>query len=215
MTLDPRDRILHSLTPAVMVPRYAPCLPMDRSGHRYLVAEDGLWLEVVRPWLLARVPLPYGDAQLGAEEHRLPFGKLTRTISYNIDVAQFETIRARFLADCMRALPNECAAWGVYDERTRDLSYQPLVVIEASPGGIRFHRPALQDHQHLAIDLHSHGTMPPFFSATDDADDRGEVKASLVVGNLDQSEPAWDSRLCLLGLFLSSSNDAEVEEIPE
>lgn len=208
MSLDPRDRILQDLTPAVMVPRFAPCPAMERSGHRYLVAEDGLWLEVVRPWLIARVPV----ARILAEDmdgtHSLPFGRIARSIVYNVRADDFEELRRRFVSDARRALPSEFAAWGVYDARSGRLSYQPLVAIEASAHGITFHRPALQEHQHLAIDLHSHGVQPAFFSSTDDEDDRGEVKASLVAGNLDQPEPSWVSRLCLLGLFISSEYDA-------
>lgn len=210
MNLDPRDRILQDHAPAVMVPRFGQLPAADRIGHRYLVAQDGLWLEVTRPWLLARVPLPqYGEDAAGLP-HPLPFGKVESTISYNLDVGQYEHVRARFLADALRAMPNEFAAWGIYDARTRELTYQPLVAIEASAGGITFHRPDLAEGQHLAIDLHSHGKMGPFFSATDDADDCGEVKIAIVVGNLDQPEPAWTSRLCLLGIFIADSDHSEV-----
>jgi PRTRC genetic system protein A len=212
--IDPRDRILQDLTPAVMVPRFAPCPTMEKSGHRYLVAADGLWLEVVRPWLLARVPLtPPAEDWLDGH-HALPFGKLHRAICYNIDAAQFDAVRGRFLDDALRAMPNEYAAWGVYDARSHELSYQPLVAISASAGAISFHRPALDEHQHLAVDLHSHGALPPYFSPTDDEDDRGEVKAALVVGHLDQPQPGWASRLCLLGLFIASDDDAAHGDVP-
>ena len=39
------------------------------------------------------------------------------------------------------------------------------------------------------------------FSGTDDEDDRGEVKLSIVVGRLDET-PQVTMRLCALGLFI-------------
>ena len=60
----------------------------------------------------------------------------------------------------------------------------------------------LAEREHLAIDLHSHGLAPAYFSATDDQDDAGAVKISGVFGNLDQPVPTVALRLCLLGLFI-------------
>jgi PRTRC genetic system protein A len=57
-------------------------------------------------------------------------------------------------------------------------------------------------HEHLAVDIHSHGCMGAFFSATDDDDDRGELKLSIVIGNLDADEASMRMRLCALGQFL-------------
>ena len=201
--LDPRDRLLQDLTPVIPLPRFGKALAaLNVPGHRYLVAEDGLWIEVKRAWLSMRariadavdVALPFGRA--ADPEHNI---QGTYAFSDD-DLARLQTL---FLHDARAALPDEFAAWGVWNERTRIIEYRPLVAIEASPGGITFSRPRLEDHEHLAVDLHSHGTMAPFFSATDDADDRGEVKISVVAGNLD-TEPSFHTRLCLLGLFVDA-----------
>lgn len=197
---DPRDEILRRQTPAVMVPRFGALEPIGRTGHRYLVAEDGLWLEVNRPWLHAVVPVGASrPAEYG--RHALPFGRVEWRIWYAFSGAGIRRIYESFLADAVRAAPNECAAWGVYDETTGRLEYRPLVADRATPYSLNFHRPALPLHQHLAMDLHSHGTGAPYFSQTDDEDDRGEVKLSIVAGTVD-AEPSWAARLCLLGLFI-------------
>ena len=207
--LDARDLFQQSLTPVVVVPKFSELAPLTTPGHRYLVAEDGLWLEVRRAWLWARMPLQYAYAE---DMVLLPFGRLAEPhidfapplqAHYTFDGDDLSRLQTLFLHDARQALPDEFAAWGVWDEKAGRLVYRPLVATEASPGGITFSRPRLEDHEHLAVDLHSHGALAAFFSATDDDDDRGEVKIAVVVGTLDQ-EPTFATRLCALGLFVDS-----------
>ena len=62
------DQALLAAAPVAAVPRHAPFHPLQDNGHRFLLAEDGLYLEVRRPWLhyihqLAKqtaVAIPYG-----------------------------------------------------------------------------------------------------------------------------------------------------------
>lgn len=207
MSLDPRDRILQDHTPAVMVPRYGEHALLGQAGHRYLVAEDGLWLEIHRPWLHLRALI----APIATDGIQTPFGRVSPELGWGgreFDTAyafgndDLERLQSLFLRDAKAAMPNEFAAWGIWNEQTRRLEYRALIASEATPGSITFPRPRLEAHEHLALDLHSHGTMDAFFSSTDDADDAGEVKISVVVGNLDR-EPTWQTRLCALGLFLT------------
>lgn len=197
MTLDSRDRILQAHAPVVMVPRFTTLALPDRPGHRYLAAHDGLWLEVLRPWLHARV-------LVAPAEIPLPYGRVEQRITYAFSRRDLEEIEHRFLHDAARAFPNECAAWGVYDERTGKLEYWPLIATAATPGSVDLERPRLLDHLHLAIDIHSHGAIGACFSGTDDEDDAGEVKFSVVIGNIDQ-ELTFARRLCLLGMFIEDN----------
>lgn len=194
--LDPRDALLQAHTPAVMVPRHGPMPMMAKPGHRFLVAANGLWLEVLRPWLTARVQVAYSEVPL-------PFGELDQSIQYAFGARELGSVQRRFLEDARGALPDECAAWAVYSEETGKLDYRPLIADAASPGGVSFHRPRLADHEHLAIDLHSHGKLEAFFSATDDTDDLGEIKIAVVAGTVDAA-PTFASRLCLLGAFIEA-----------
>lgn len=214
--LDDRDRILQLHTPALMVPRFGELAPMEKSGHRYLVAEDGLWLEVKRPWLHARIPLrtENGFYTCGmVDEHPLPFGRLEKLVRYLITAEDLADLQERFVADARRALPNEYAAWGVYDELSGNIHYAPCIALEASAGGIQYLRPALGPNEHFAIDLHSHGELEAYFSATDNLDDCGEVKLAIVAGSLGDERPTWAVRLCLLGVFIM--NDAAAADVPE
>lgn len=195
--IDPRDVILQQHCPAVMVPLHGKFERMGHGhGHRFLVAADGLWLELRRPWLyLLRCVAP--------SEIPLPYGKLHDEIEYLYRARDASAAQDQFVGDAQASLPDECAAWAIHDARTGYLRYQLLRADHASPGGVTFKRPRLADHESLAIDFHSHGTMAPFFSATDDADDIGEVKIAVVVGTLDRT-PTFDVRLCALGLFITS-----------
>ena len=194
--MDSRDVALQSVMPSVMVPRYSELDELDTPGNRILMASNGIWLEVCRAWLYARVPIaaslsiptPYGAV---SEALRFGFGKLPSTL-----VAQFiEQARSR--------CPNECAAWIVWNQRTN--SWRLLMLEEQSvgPAHVRVNLPDLGENEHMVIDLHSHGLLDAFFSSTDDHDDgRGDVKIAGVIGNVDQTEVTALFRLCANGVFL-------------
>jgi PRTRC genetic system protein A len=198
--LDPRDAALLAHVPLVAVPKYTNFPPLAVSGHRYLAGADGLYLEVRRPWLhvcqyIAAVDLPYGE--------------VTNANEATFDHETLLSMVRQFGADARACMPHECAAIGVYDERDGCFTYMPLRSLDASAGHVRYQRPPLAPHQHLAFDFHSHGAMPAFFSATDDADDRGEVKVAVVVGRLESPSlcPAVEMRLCLpLGVFIDCND---------
>lgn len=201
--LDHRDRILQAHAPAIMVPRHGTLALLDKPGHRYLVASDGVWIDVLRPWMQARAQVAYSDIAL-------PFGDVGRFVQFAFGPADIGAIQQRFLQDAMRAFPNECAAWGVYDENTGALEYRPLIADEASPASVKYSTPKLADHEHLAIDIHSHGALGAGFSGTDDEDDAGEVKYAMVIGNIN-GELSFAQRLCLNGLFVDFHHDQAAE----
>lgn len=201
--MDSRDIALQSVAPTVMVPHFGDFTPLAQSGHRFLAAADGLWLEVRRPWLYLRrqlaaqdrVPMPYGRVQATLETVRIP-----------------ASLVSQFVAAARERLPNEVAAWVIWQEATGDFALRLLTDIHASPGSVHFHRPALSAGEHLVLDLHSHANAPAYFSTQDDADDLGEVKFAGVVGNLDREAPDFALRLCAMGYFesVSISPDWEV-----
>lgn len=194
-TSDIRDLIIQQHAPTVMAP-FAGELPAPaQSGHRYIAGRDGLYLDLARPWLRLRhliapaiaVKLPYGSVKPWIATE---FGKIPRELLH------------RFLEEAQRRAPLEYAAWIVWDDKAKRLEYLPIEEQEASRHRVTIERPRLEEHQSLAIDLHSHGSAPAFFSDTDDVDDVGEVKISGVVGNLHEGATAeWKFRLCVLGFF--------------
>ena len=200
MSIDLRDRMVQDHAPTVMVPSHSELQPLGASGHRYLAAGDGLWLEVRRPWLHLVWPLLAGA--------RLPYGAVARKVELAFKMPV--DLIAHFVDDARRALPDEAAAWIVWNELQQKLEYVNVGTYEASPAGIRYARPRLEPHQHLALDLHSHGALPAFFSETDNQDDAGEVKIAGVIGSLadEGKAPSAAFRLCVLGVHVNVGTPA-------
>lgn len=192
------DLALLAAAPVAAVPRHAPFHPLQEPGHRFLLAEDGLYLEVRRPWLhyihqLAKqtaVAIPYGAI---AGKCELDFGSIGSAL------AQMKEFAAKAKADA----PLEAAASLLWDhaKKTWRIEY-PEIIGEATASHIQYRQVEPEPDESVAIDLHSHGHLDAFFSGTDDEDDRGAVKISAVFGNLDTDAPTVAFRLCVLGLYI-------------
>jgi len=189
------DNILNAACPTVIIPKYGEFVPLEVTGQRYLCACDGFWIEIRRPWLHLIWPVALqGDFSMpyGAIEKKidLTFGKIP---AHLVDL---------FLDDAQAAFPNEFGAWLVWDDNTKELVYRPLKAIKATGGYLKVERPSLDEHESLAVDLHSHGRHKAFFSAEDNRDDKLEVKVSGVYGSLDR-DISKVFRLCTGGRFIN------------
>jgi PRTRC genetic system protein A len=167
----------------------------SRDGQCLAVGNDGVCLIVRRPWLeldVAITPpipayLPYGS--IGDRRADLRCGLVPQTL--------FDRLLEHFRA----ALPDEAAAFIIWDEETRTFSLHFPQIDEATPSRLIYRIPVLPPNHHMVCDVHSHGHGPAFFSATDDADDAHSTKISIVIGRLDQ-QPDIALRLCAGGMFL-------------
>lgn len=196
MTLDIRDQIIQQHAPMVMAPNYGALEPLEANGHRYLATRNGILLEARRPWLHIKWPMH----EQGAVD-RLPYGEVAQGVRVSFKL-QRELLQ-RFHDDALKVAPFEHAAWLVWDDNAKALTYRELDIQEFSQGSVRYNRPSLAEHESLAVDMHSHGALGAFFSGTDDADDCGEVKVAVVLGDLAVGQkPSWAVRLCVLGLYI-------------
>jgi len=172
-------------------------LRASRGGHGYIVGKDGVMLVLRRPWLaldqrittaIAGNP-PYGFT--GGNSGGLLCGLIPHLL--------WELALDHFRA----ALPDEAAAFVIWNEHTGEFSLDFPVIEEATPSRLVYRTPHPGSGYHVVYDLHSHGTMAAFFSATDDRDDAGSTKIAVVVGNLGhEGEPSVKARLCAHGMFL-------------
>ena len=193
--MDSRDVALQSVMPTVMVPRYSKLEELATAGDRILMATNGVWLEVCRAWLYARVlvakpsiiPVPYGQV---SEVMRFGFGKLPRAMV------------AQFIGQARARCPNECAAWVVWNQRTNEWKLMMLEETSVGLGHVSVNLPTLEEDEHMVMDLHSHGLTEAFFSRTDNKDDRGATKIAGVIGNIDKPEVTASFRLCANGMFV-------------
>jgi PRTRC genetic system protein A len=168
-----------------------------RAGQGLVLGHDGVMLILRRPWLALDLPiappfaayLPYGA--IGASRADLRCGLIPG-----------EMLEA-ILAHLRAALPNEAAAFVIWNEATRTFAVDFPTIDEASPSRLVYRTPALARDCHLVCDIHSHGSAPAFFSSTDNADDAHATKIALVFGHLDNPDgPTMASRLCAAGMFL-------------
>ncbi len=200
--MHPMDTTLQASFPTIMVPKFGGLAPLSGSGERMLVGANGVFLEVVRPWLRVvrkiaiyevETAVPYGTVK---EETELPCGQLPAEL-----VGQFgEMARA--------SMPNETGAWIVWNCVSCEFRLVPVAILDHGSGHLRYDRPALQENEHLVMDCHSHGAFEAFFSGTDNQDDRHDVKFAFVLGNCASVGPSMALRLCVKGIF------ERVHEIP-
>jgi PRTRC genetic system protein A len=192
------DAFLASTMPVVPVPKTAGLPSLEEDGQRLLVAGDGLWLEVKRAWLHARVPL----AQQA--EVTLPYGGVEKTITFRMPPLRVDQGSLDwFIAEAKRVYPREVAGGIYWNEETGDVRNVIFESTEASGSEVKYKRPETAANEHLIVDVHSHGVWRAFFSEQDDEDDRGEVKIAVVLGDVMSSEgPEVKSRMCLLGKYL-------------
>ncbi len=168
-----------------------------RVGHGLAVGRDGVMFILRRPWLALDLPvtppipahLPYG--RIGDRRAELRCGLIPRMHL----VAVLDHFRA--------ALPNEAAAFILWNEATRAFAVEYPVIDEATPSRLVYRPPVLPPDWHLVCDIHSHGAIRAYFSPIDDADDAHSTKIAIVIGQLDRlGEPSIVSRLCAGGMFL-------------
>ena len=189
-----------------MVPRFGNLERLTENGHRFLAADTGLWLEVHRPWVHIIWPMALQFSVA------MPYGTLEPSIQFAFDSLPLEML-TKFREDARKTLPNESAAWITWNDQTREFAYRPLAATSAGAAHLKLDRPALNDNEHLVIDIHSHARIPAFFSPEDNEDDDGEVKLSVVVGQLGSDQQSNTKlRLCANGLSISSAEMRAVTE---
>ncbi|TDF62888.1 PRTRC system protein A [Cupriavidus sp. L7L] len=193
--MNPADAALQQSFPSVMVPRFGALAPMERPGERLLIAANGVFLEIVRPWLRVvrhlgafqhRTAIPYGEA---AEATELRCGRIPASL-----IGEF-AMMAR------AAHPKETGGWVVWNAATAAFRLVPVRILEHSGGHLKYDRPALGNDEVLVVDCHSHGRHTAKFSPTDNEDDRHDVKFAFVMGNCDAPTPSMALRLCAKGIF--------------
>ncbi|WP_411340352.1 PRTRC system protein A [Sphingopyxis sp. J-6] len=199
---DPTAAAVLAAVPSYPVPPSGRSPAIDalrqaRAGHGLAVGHDGVMLILRRPWLALDVPVaPPLDAHL-------PYGSIGEPradLRCGLIPADFLD---RILEHFAAALPNEAAAFVVWNEATGEFAINYPEIDEATPSRLVYRTPALAADWHVICDIHSHGRGAAFFSSTDNADDAHSTKIAIVIGLIDPSKgPNIASRLCAGGMFL-------------
>lgn len=176
MTTDKRDDVLVAVCPPIPIPRFGSLDDLAVGRKRFLLAADGVYLEVRSEALHARlrisaVALPYGPT----EEFLRPTGG-------PLDVSWLGQLANIALRDGTQ----EVAAGVVRGANGWTLVQPP--VLSASGSHVRYMD--VFDDKSLLIDMHSHGAHAEYFSATDDLSDlsREGPYIAVVLGRCESRE---------------------------
>lgn len=199
--LDPRDTALQAACVLIAAPRFGP-LPAMPTGQRMVLAANGLFLQVRLSWLSCLIRVGVTHPQLS-----VPYGALEERVQFRFGPLPTEHMSA-FIQAGRQRLPDELAGGLVYSASKHCLRLQLFDALFADPGHVTYRLPMLASDEVLAVDLHTHGTAPAYFSSDDDRDDNG-IKVAGVFGNLDRPKPSARFRLVIGGLHVPLPNPWE------
>lgn len=182
---------IESMFPTVVMPREGSIAPPTKTGTRYVVARDGLWREVTLPWVTVMHKIAHSD-------FALPYGAAFEQVVIKCDPIPGH-LRSKFVQDAKASMPNEMAAAVIWNSNDRGWRYEMRENTAATPAHIDYREVQLGEGEFLVLDLHSHGTFGAFFSQEDDRDDKGSMKFSGVIGNLNSGAMTSVLRLNMLG----------------
>lgn len=165
-------------------------LPPVRDVREFWTALGGLYARADDARIAALVPVALSGTPLTGLAMLDPFARL------RVNKIPESFLKA-MLASARRAMPVEAiyqlvyvglgakdpSGWHCWRPNTRS----------ASPGHVTF-----EDTVDATVDLHSHHTMRPFFSGTDDADEQG-LRFYCVIGRLDTDQPQIAARVGVYG----------------
>jgi len=189
--MDPRDAALQSACPVVIAPRFGT-LPDMGLGQRLVVAANGLFVQVKLDWLdCIQCLTPEGI------DVPLPYGLMQERLCFAFGVLPIRLID-QFVEAGRRSLPNEAAGALIFSRSSGRLRLALCEPMQSSPTRIAYRLPAMAADETVAVDLHTHGRLPAFWSAEDDRDDQG-IKVAGVFGRLHEAEPDACFRLVING----------------
>jgi len=204
--MNTQDSLLQKHMPTVMVPKYEDLAPCDQGMTRLLRGHSGLYLETRQRWgRLVRMlwqsdrNLPYGDVE-EIDEFQAVLDKI------------WPIIEDEMVSDAIDYVRQD-KEWFGYIILTPDgYKYYP-VKFKSTAGSARYERPKLPPDCCYVVDVHSHDKIPPFFSPTDNEDDKGGVGIKVVLGNFkpvhvgSQYTYEWVSRYSIEGFHFEGGDD--------
>jgi len=197
------DKAIVEAFPLVPAPKKEALDARDGSGIRFVVGSNGLAREVMLPFLRVVHMVSAFEPTV-----KLPYGEVEPVFESWFEGIPRELIR-EFKQAAVEALPNEVAGAFIWDSCTNDWRFARRETITANGGYVSYREVKLEDMEHLVVDVHSHAAHPAFFSSTDDKDDRGSMRFSLVLGNVDTPNVTSAFRLNLAGYTFPASVDAD------
>ena len=196
------DSIIQKHFPTVMVPKVRPLKKCEIGGVRFLMSEDGLYLDTKQQWgsltrKLWEPPVP------------LPYGKVQQQDSLFAAVLECLRIVQTEMVDDIVSFAQQDLEWFASIGWENGRFFVMPTVFNASSAEVTYDRSSSSILSLLVADIHSHAKGVPYFSAKDDIDDSQGFKIAMVVGNCcsegDTIPLLW--RYCING-FVFETNEA-------
>jgi len=200
-----KDRIIAKHMPTIMMPAYEPLEKIEINRIRFIMGKDGLYLETRPPWgVLVK--------QVWKSPRLLPYGSVTEQDTFIDALLSAKDIIRDIIIPEAAAFAREGKEWaGFITWQEKGYEYTKAK-ITANSAMVEYEMPPLNNRS-LAIDIHSHGVLRPFFSLTDDNDDKGGIKVAVVLGNYNRNNgmDIFESviRYCVEGFHFSPKGKGE------
>lgn len=199
---DPTAAALAEAMPLLIQPYQGKSSAIDeilnsRANEALILGNNGLYMIVTRPWVTAIIPIFSHDIPA-------PYGAVEPGISLRCNIIPEELIEES-IRIFTEALPNESGTFIIWHEDKKTFRLESTNEITATPSHLHYYQPVLSSKEHIVLDMHSHGTAPAFWSATDDQDDRNHTRICAVLGSLDQGRENITSkvRFCCKGITIN------------
>lgn len=155
--------------------------PIKAAAYEYVIAGNGFYIRAEDSRMEAMIPVV--SMQLNGLAHVTPYANLKtpKIFSGYLD---------GILASARHHMPNEALYQFAWDGQGWKCNIPDQTVSAAS---IEFTELGV-----AVIDLHSHGAMQAFYSATDDIDEQG-LRFYLVIGHVDHEMPTIRARVGVYG----------------
>jgi PRTRC genetic system protein A len=198
------DKIKQGLFPTIMVPQKSE-LPACKEGQtRLLMANDGLYLETRQPW--GGLVKQLWDCQ---RHPLLPYGRVQEEDYFHAVLhAEILPIIEEVMIPEAARFAEEGKEWGGFIVWNGSEFVPWIEDFTATKNHVRYNShgaAALPEGMSLVADIHSHGTMEPFFSPWDNESDTWKVKISVVLGSYKRIDNRpkfqWRARYCVEGFF--------------
>ena len=172
------DQIIAERMPTVMVPAYEDLSAIKENETRLLMARNGLYIETKTRW-------GHLVKHLWCSPRQLPYGNVEELDTFK-DVLSNATVQSIIKHDVVCSAAKYARSnkeWGGFIALTKNgFQYIP-VEFDSTAVKINYRMPVLPEGAVIAVDIHSHGRIAPFFSRTDNEDDKGGVKIAVVLGH--------------------------------
>ena len=179
-------------------------LPPQQGLYEYCLAANGVFVRAQREGLYACIPV-----SLATEPIR---GLVSMYPEVRLLMARVSAKRLNMLFyDAVRRLPNENMTW-LFPAGNDWTSYEPEQI--RTPVSCRPLDPNDPFGARALIDLHSHNSMPAFFSGTDDLDESGGFRIFAVLGRVSRHEAEIRVRVGIYGHFYDIQA-SEVFQLPD